>query len=134
MNALGVHILAEYYGCNSEILNDREKIETYLNQAAVEAGATIVSSAFHTFNPHGISGVVVIAESHLSIHTWPEYGYAAVDIFTCGETVDPWKAFEYLKENLKSEHFSTIEMKRGQLKVVGQKLRHKPEMAVVAAR
>jgi len=132
MDALGIHILAEYYDCNHDILNNTKKIELYLNDAAKLAGATIVSSAFHTFNPHGVSGVVVIAESHLSIHTWPEYGYAAVDIFTCGDTVDPWKAFDHLKNTLGSAHFSTIEMKRGQLKVVGQELRYKPDMAAAA--
>jgi len=118
MDALGVHILAEYYGCNNDILNDRDKIEQYLNEAAKIAGATVVASAFHNFNPYGVSGVVVIAESHLSIHTWPEYGYAAVDIFTCGNTVDPWKAYTYLKDKLMSSDFSTMEMKRGLLGTV----------------
>ena len=127
MNALGIQVLVEYYDCNREILNNTAMIEEYMNTAAQRAGATIVNSAFHTFNPHGVSGVVVIAESHLSIHTWPEYGYAAVDIFTCGETVDPWEAFEYLKEMLGSAHFSTIEMKRGQLGAVEQELKYKPD-------
>lgn len=126
MNALGMHILAEYYNCDTELLKNTQAIEIYMNQAATEAGATVVTSAFHTFNPFGVSGVVVIAESHLSIHTWPEYGYAAVDIFTCGDIIDPWKAFEFLRTNLHSAHFSTMEMKRGQLQVVGQELRHKP--------
>jgi S-adenosylmethionine decarboxylase proenzyme len=128
MNALGVHVLAEYYNCNREILNNTEQIEQYMNDAARIAGATVVATAFHTFNPHGVSGCVVIAESHLTIHTWPEYGYAAVDIFTCGETVDPWKAFNFLRTRLESAHFSTMEMKRGQLEVVGQELRYKPDM------
>ena len=128
MNALGIHVLAEYYDCNSDILNDTGQIRQYLNEAAHIAGATVVSSAFHAFNPHGVSGVVVIAESHLTIHTWPEYGYAAVDIFTCGETVDPWKAFDHLRENLESTHYSTMEMKRGQLHVVGQDLKYKPDL------
>jgi S-adenosylmethionine decarboxylase proenzyme len=131
MNALGTHVLAEYYDCNTNILNNTKQIENCLNDAAQIAGATVVSSAFHTFNPHGVSGVVVIAESHLTIHTWPEYGYAAVDIFTCGDTVDPWKAFEYLKKNLESGHYSTIEMKRGQLGVVGQELKYKPDLVAV---
>ncbi|MGC9325413.1 MAG: adenosylmethionine decarboxylase [Desulfomonilia bacterium] len=130
MDALGIHILAEYYDCRKDVLKDTGKIEAWLNTAAERSGATVVSSAFHTFNPYGVSGVVVIAESHLSIHTWPEYGYAAVDIFTCGDTVEPWKAFSYLKEKLGSSHFSTIEMKRGQLNVVGQELRYKPDCAV----
>lgn len=132
MDALGIHVLAEYYDCNRQILNNAKMIEQHLNDAAKIAGATVVSSAFHTFNPHGVSGVVVIAESHLSIHTWPEYGYAAVDIFTCGETVEPWKAFEHLKEVLSSTHFSTMEMKRGQLNVVGQELKYKPDFISAA--
>lgn len=126
MNALGVQILAEYYNCDRELLNSAALIEKHMNNAALEAGATIVTSAFHTFNPFGVSGVIVIAESHLSIHTWPEYGYAAVDIFTCGEIVDPWKAFDFLRDRLQSSHFSTMEMKRGQIQAVGQELRHKP--------
>ena len=126
MNALGKQILAEYYNCDRELLNSTALIEKYMNNAALEAGATIVTSAFHTFNPFGVSGVIVIAESHLSIHTWPEYGYAAVDIFTCGDIVDPWKAFDFLRDRLQSSHFSTMEMKRGQIQVVGQELRHKP--------
>ena len=133
-NALGTHILAEYYDCDVGVLNNVRAIERHLNDAAREAGATIVSSAFHTFNPHGVSGFVVIAESHLSIHTWPEYGYAAVDIFTCGETVDPWKAFDLLKERLESAHYSTVEMKRGRLKIVGRELRYKPEAVAAAGR
>jgi len=127
MDALGIHILAEYYDCRVDVLKNTKNIEKHLNDAAEVAGATVVSSAFHTFNPYGVSGVVVIAESHLTIHTWPEYGYAAVDIFTCGDTVDPWKAFDHLKETLESRHFSTIEMKRGQIRVVGQELKYKPD-------
>jgi S-adenosylmethionine decarboxylase proenzyme len=128
MNALGIHVLAEYYSCNPEILNNREKVEQYLNEAAKVSGATIVATAFHGFNPHGVSGVVVIAESHLSIHTWPEYGYAAVDIFTCGESVDPWKAYKYLKERLESAHCFTKEIKRGQSNIIGQHIRYKPDI------
>jgi S-adenosylmethionine decarboxylase proenzyme len=129
VEALGKHILVELYDCNSEILNDPKKIEESMNKAADLAGATIVSSSFHHFSPHGVSGVVVIAESHLTIHTWPEYGYAAVDLFTCGETVDPWIAFDFLKQTYKCSHFSVMEMKRGQIGVVNQdvkNLKHKP--------
>ncbi|MFS8541978.1 MAG: adenosylmethionine decarboxylase, partial [Tissierellales bacterium] len=72
-----------------------------------------VKSVFHTFNPYGVSGVVVIQESHLAIHTWPEYGYAAVDLFTCGEDINPWIAFDYLKNKLKAEKTETMELDRG---------------------
>jgi len=105
----------ELYGCNTDILNDKEKIERIMIEAAKRAGATIVQKVFHLFNPHGISGVVVIAESHLAIHTWPEYGYAAVDVFTCGSKVDPWKAYEYIKRELEAEHSSIMEMYRGEV-------------------
>ncbi|MDV3426180.1 MAG: adenosylmethionine decarboxylase [Bacillota bacterium] len=110
---LGKHILVEFYNCDEKILNDADKIELYMNEAAKAAKATIVQSVFHVFNPHGISGAVIIMESHITIHTWPEYGYAAVDLFTCGDTIDPWTAFEYLKEKLKSKKYETSEVARG---------------------
>jgi S-adenosylmethionine decarboxylase proenzyme len=115
LRALGRHLIVELYGCNTDILNDKEKIEQIMMEAAERAGATIVQKVFHLFNPHGISGVVVIAESHLAIHTWPEYGYAAVDVFTCGSKVDPWKAYEYIKKELEAEHVSIMEMYRGEV-------------------
>ncbi|NIS38431.1 adenosylmethionine decarboxylase, partial [Candidatus Saccharibacteria bacterium] len=102
MKALGRHILAEFYECDKNSLNNAQHIEMAMKRAAIECGATIVSSTFQTFNPHGVSGVVVIAESHLAIHTWPEYGYAAVDVFTCGETVDPAIANQALSESLQA--------------------------------
>ncbi|TYB32739.1 MAG: S-adenosylmethionine decarboxylase proenzyme [Flexistipes sinusarabici] len=129
MQALGKHILVEFYGCNPERLKDTEMLQTEFENAADMSGATVVDSTFHTFSPYGVSGVVVIAESHLTIHTWPEYGYAAVDLFTCGDTVDPWKAFSYLKSVLGSNNTSTIEMKRGQLNDFEGQLRHKPACA-----
>lgn len=110
---LGKHILVEFYNCDEKILNDVDKIELYMNEAAQAAKATIVESVFHIFNPHGISGAVIIMESHITIHTWPEYGYAAVDLFTCGDSIDPWTAFEYLKEKLKSKKYETSEVARG---------------------
>lgn len=126
MKALGRHVLTEFYGCNSDILNNVDMIQSHMEGAARIAGATIVQSVFHLFSPHGVSGVVVIAESHLAIHTWPEYGYAAIDLFTCGEDVDPWKAYSFLKEGLEAEHVSTMEMKRGQLGFLGTDFSHKP--------
>lgn len=110
---LGRHILVEFYNCDKDILNNHKLIEQYMNEAAVEAKATIVTSAFHHFNPWGVSGVVVIQESHLTIHTWPEFGYAAVDLFTCGEEVDPWTGFAHLKKTLKADRTETLEVPRG---------------------
>ncbi|BAI80441.1 adenosylmethionine decarboxylase [Deferribacter desulfuricans SSM1] len=131
MKALGKHILVEFYGCDKDVLNNSKLLDKEMQYAAEISGATIINSTFHTFSPYGVSGVVVIAESHLTIHTWPEYGYAAVDLFTCGDTVDPWIAFEHLKKILKATHTSTIEMKRGQLNDIKGELRHKPENAII---
>lgn len=113
MNALGRHVLAEIYGCDFNILNDIKKVEEIMVNAALEAGAEIREVVFHKFSPQGISGVVVISESHLAIHTWPELGYAAVDVFTCGENVNPWDACNYLTENFGSGHMTATEIKRG---------------------
>lgn len=124
MKALGRHILLELYDCDTKILNDPVRVEKIMHDAALAARATIVKSVFHNFNPYGVSGVVVIAESHLAIHTWPEYGYAAVDLFTCGEEIDPWVAHHYVAEHLKAKHKTSLEMKRGLLNV--PVLKHKP--------
>lgn len=113
MKALGRQILVEFYGCEKAVLEDTELIHTYMREAAIQSGATVVTEVFHKFNPAGVSGMVVIAESHLAIHTWPEYGYAAVDLFTCGTEVDPWIGFSYLKEKLKATNHSATEVRRG---------------------
>lgn len=110
---LGRHILAEFYNCDSDVLNNKELVAQYMEEAAIAANATIVTSDFHMFSPWGVSGVVVIQESHLAIHTWPEYGYAAIDLFTCGDDVNPWKSFEYLKEKFSAEITETNEVPRG---------------------
>lgn len=111
-DALGHHILVEFMGCDPHLMNDVSMIEREMVAAAQKANATVINSTFHHFSPYGVSGVVVIQESHLAIHTWPEYGYAAVDLFTCGE-MDAWISFDYLKEKFKSKQYSALEMKRG---------------------
>jgi spermidine synthase len=118
MNALGRHILVEFYDCSPELMNDVVHIENSMVAAAETAGATVINSTFHHFSPYGVSGVVVIQESHLAIHTWPEYGYAAVDLFTCGDSVDPWVSYNYLKEAFEAGHGSSMELRRGQLSLL----------------
>ena len=113
MNALGKHYLLELKDCNRATLNDLESLKKMLNTAAIEAGATVLGDSFHQFEPQGVSGVVVIAESHLFIHTWPECGYAAVDIFTCGESVKPGKAVQMVVNQLESKSHSVLEIQRG---------------------
>src|SRR5256885_14184205 len=99
-------------------------------EAAKRAQATIVDVVFHEFNPFGISGVVVIAESHLSIHTWPEYRYAAVDIFSCGDVLQPEVAASYLVEQFASERTSIVEMQRGMFLNAPVPIVHKATVAV----
>lgn len=93
---LGQHWLVEFYGCEAAHLSDVAAVEKALCAAAIEAGASIVEQRFHQFAPWGVSGMVIIQESHLSIHTWPEHGFAAFDLFTCGTSIDADKAVDYL--------------------------------------
>ena len=134
MHALGTHLLVELRDCNPKILRDLGKVKNAMVSAAKEAKATVVDISFHEFSPYGISGVVVIVESHLSIHTWPEYGYAAVDIFTCGDVTMPEVAAAFLTKEFECKNPAFIELKRGILSPVNEKLPHKitnPELAPV---
>lgn len=126
MKKLGRHLIVEYADCDRMILDNLELLEKYMNESVRKAGATIVSSKFHRYNPQGVSGVVVIAESHISIHTWPEYGYAAVDFFTCGDSVDPYKAYEYMKQMLNSQNAHLTELGRGIPSDTDEVIAHKP--------
>ena len=121
MSTLGRHIIVEFYNCQPEIINSVVQIEQHMEAAASTAGATVINTTFHHFSPYGVSGVVVIQESHLAIHTWPEYGYASVDLFTCGDTVDPWVSYEYLKNAFKASHGSAVEMRRGEMNLLKKK-------------
>lgn len=110
---LGIHYIIELYGCESKKLDDLETIiQTLINSADI-AGATIIGSKFHKFSPQGVSGVVVISESHLSIHTWPELGYAALDLYTCNLNMDISKAIEYIKSVFRPEETIVKFLERG---------------------
>lgn len=109
---LGRHVLMELSGCSRKVLNDRDAIEQHLLGAAEMAGATVIAHSFRKFEPQGVSGFVMIAESHLSIHTWPEYRYAAVDIFTCGN-IDSEPAVKYLVKVLKAKEAYVVTVPRG---------------------
>ena len=122
-NSLGRHVLCEAYECNSGILDDMALIEQTMVDAALTAGAEVREVAFHKFSPQGVSGVVVVSESHLAIHTWPELGYAAIDVFTCGERVDPWDACNYLTEKFGAGSRHVSEVKRGLMVPSVQSLR-----------
>lgn len=109
---LGRHLIVEVFDADPSLLNDARALEQLLLQAAHAAHATVIESVFHRFSPHGVSGVVVIAESHLTIHTWPEYGYAAIDIFTCGPKMDLDAAMAVIRAGLGGRTMQ-IEIGRG---------------------
>tara|TARA_B100001123_G_scaffold311139_1_gene347973 strand:- start:6695 stop:7084 length:390 start_codon:yes stop_codon:yes gene_type:complete len=115
LKALGKHLILELKQCDEILLNDIEYVKDSMIEAARTIGATIVDETFHKFNPLGVTGVVAIAESHLTIHTWPEYSYAAIDIFSCSERFKPQKAAAFLKEKFRAVESSTTEIARGVL-------------------
>lgn len=102
--ALGRQLTIEYYQCSETALLDRDAVEKAMLKAAGDSGANIISSSFHKFKPQGISGVVIIAESHFTVHAWPEYNYAAVDIFTCGNNIDLDTAINSIKNSFQSDN------------------------------
>ncbi|MBO8174289.1 MAG: S-adenosylmethionine decarboxylase proenzyme [Thermococcus sp.] len=112
---IGMHVVLDLYECDPQILDDIEKIEEILTKAAEIANSTIIDKRFHKFSPQGVSGVVVVSESHIAIHTWPEHGYAAVDVYTCGDHTMPLKASEYIIKELKCKRPTVVKLDRGLL-------------------
>jgi S-adenosylmethionine decarboxylase len=111
MRFAGSHLLIELW--QGENFCDLDAIDRILRQAVADCGATLLSMNLHEFSPYGgISGVGMLAESHITIHTWPEYEYAAMDLFVCG-TVDPYQAVPALKEGFKPANLQITEVKRG---------------------
>ncbi len=121
---IGKHLLAEFVNCQ-ESLDDINFIRNNMEEAAIRSKSTIVESVFHHFSPYGVSGVVVIAESHLTIHTWPEIHYAAIDIFTCADKVNPWIALNFLKQSFKAEYIDVKELTRGYPSLFNKKIASK---------
>jgi len=112
---LGKHLIVEMYDCDVKVLDSIDLLRKALLEAAKSTKSTIIREFFHKFSPQGVTGVIVIAESHITIHTWPEYNYAAIDIFTCGEHTEPWAAVGVLKRALKPGRTVLMEIKRGLL-------------------
>ncbi|MEY4508825.1 MAG: hypothetical protein RLZZ450_947 [Pseudomonadota bacterium] len=110
----GVHLLVEYRECAPAVLDDPAELERALYQAAHVIGAKVVTAAFHRFLPHGVTGFLLLEESHLSIHTWPEQAYAAVDLFSCGAT-EPGLAIDVLQRALRAERVCQLRVLRGAL-------------------
>lgn len=112
MQTLGRHFLVDLYGCRAQALDDAEGLRMLLCRAAGAAGAKVVADLFHPFLPQGVSGVVAIEESHLSIHTWPERGYAALDFYTCG-SADAEHAVTLIADALLAARIEILEVTRG---------------------
>jgi S-adenosylmethionine decarboxylase len=112
MEHLGQHVIIELWGCN-EGINDADVVRTAMLEAVQAANATLLDLNVHTFSPHGVTGVAVLSESHLSVHTWPEYGYMAADVFTCGDTTKPVAAAEVLRRYFEPQEFDVQELTRG---------------------
>ena len=113
MEYLANHQIVEFNSCEEAKIDNSNFVREIFLEAAKLGNATIVNECFHEFSPYGITGVLVIAESHISIHTWPEHKYAAVDIFSCGNKVDCNKIIDYLKDKLKCKSCSSISINRG---------------------
>ena len=107
--------MLELKGCDQHLLNNLNFVRETLVQIAHEVGVTIIGEAFHKFDPQGVTGILAIAESHISIHTWPEYGYAAVDVFACGDPDQAYKASELLIQRFGAQDHSQTELRRGPL-------------------
>ena len=113
MKTHGTHLLADLHGCDVGVLDDPVAIETAMLVAARSAGCVVIASRFHRFTPQGVTGLLLIAESHMSVHTWPESGYAAVDLYTCGDT-HAHDAVERLAQALGADRVDWIRVARGQ--------------------
>jgi S-adenosylmethionine decarboxylase len=111
--SLGSHLLVELYGCDQSVLEQERTVGAAMRFAAEESEATVVAESFHEFKPWGVSGAVIIQESHYTIHTWPEHGYAAVDLFYCGGTVKVHKAIEVLRQRFRPSRIKFLVVRRG---------------------
>ena len=111
----GDHYLVDLHGCKSAVIATVEPTEEALLRAATLCGSTIIEHHFHQFPPHGVSGIILIAESHISVHTWPENGFVAVDIFTSGDTMRPEIAIEILEKAFEADRVDVASFARGDL-------------------
>ncbi len=133
MKALGNHLILELYHCPARLLDDPQHVAETMLKAVERSGATMIQPFFHQFAPQGVSGVVIISESHFSIHTWPEYGYAAIDVFTCGDCIDMEAACEQLRRGFQAGSLQKMMLTRGMLDLPPEMIRHKPQDASCAA-
>jgi S-adenosylmethionine decarboxylase len=110
---MGRHVIADLSGCNPSFISSVSYVQKVLEEAVKRAKATIISSRFHQFSPVGVSGIILLSESHCSIHTWPDEEYAAIDIYTCGEHVFPQVACDYIAKELSAKEMHVTSVERG---------------------
>ncbi len=113
MGTLGKHFLLDLKDCNCDLLDDMDFIKQVLYSVASGAGTPVIGESFHRFEPQGLSGVVLITGAHLCIHTWPEYRYAAIDIFTYGDPFQPDDVAGDIVDKLECRSPAIVELKRG---------------------
>lgn len=114
-NTFGDHYLVDLYGCDPSLISTVQPVRDVLLNAAIKSESTILDDSFHQFEPYGASGVIIIAESHFSIHTWPESNFAAVDIFTSGNLMKPQIAIEIMQAGYGANYIKVVKMTRGAL-------------------
>jgi S-adenosylmethionine decarboxylase len=124
MQRIGRHLILELWGCDAERINSIEVIKQAMTETIEACGATLLDLRVYPFTPIGVTGVAILSESHMMIHTWPEYGYAAVDVFTCGHHTDPNAAVPVLRKHFSPERVQVMEMNRG---IIIDELPAKPE-------
>jgi S-adenosylmethionine decarboxylase len=128
-NNVGKHVLVDMHGCDPELLKKVDFISDAMHQAAKKSKATIVGKFFKQFDPWGVSGVIVIAESHISIHTWPEHGLASIDYFSCSDEPMIHLAVEHLSKMLGAKEMQIAELRRGNMEMQRcYEVRNRPEV------
>lgn len=120
-STFGRHVIADFHGVSEEILNDYDFLRNSLYEAAYACGATVIGEQFNQFEPQGVTGVLVLAESHLSIHTYPEHGFCAIDCYTCGTEVNPELAYKHLITLFKPKRTHQRNLVRGSGEIVDLK-------------
>ncbi len=109
----GYHLMMELYGCDQDKINSRKYLHNLVKGAVKEAGLTNLGSRFHKFEPHGVTGFTLLAQSHISFHTWPEFGYLVLDIFTCGDQIQADRLADHFLEKLRPARVNTHVVRKG---------------------
>lgn len=113
MDTTGKHLIIDFYNCNADLINNANFLLDTCIESVKLTNATILETHVHKFEPQGISVVIILQESHLSLHSFPEEEFVSVDIYSCGEYTDPYNALDYMKENLQSKQIVFLNLLRG---------------------